>query len=394
MKRAVRGAVWLGLAASAGITGAEAAPANTTLFSFAGQNGERPVGVVADISGVLYGTTSIGGTSKMCSGGCGTIFRLVPPTGPGVPWQHETLYSFQGGSDGAIPEAPPIVDAQGNVYGTASTGGSSLYQHGFRRGSTGGGVVWEMSPPGTPDYLGTVFSVAPPVTQGGSWSETTIYDFPNGTPLTPVALSGSGNVLIGNLQGGNLVRNCYTCGLLYQLTRDGDQWTYHQRMEVPSSDTVGGVGPLLLNRDHNLFYTAGQVGVVELSPPATTGPWTAQTVYSIGSDMYSAPTGSLVRNAAGDLFGVEENGQPAVAADGSTGTHGTTFRLSPPAGNSGGWTFVPLHNFSGDPGSETTRPDGAAPAGGMVFGYKRRLYGITVIGGRYGKGTVFSQTPY
>ncbi len=42
-------------------------------------DGEHPVsGLVADNSGVLYGTTSHGGTSTNCTNGCGTVFTLTP----------------------------------------------------------------------------------------------------------------------------------------------------------------------------------------------------------------------------------------------------------------------------------------------------------------------------
>ena len=42
-----------------------------------------------------------------------------------------TLYSFTGGSDGATPFAGVVVDAQGNIWGAASTGGSAAAPGGY-----------------------------------------------------------------------------------------------------------------------------------------------------------------------------------------------------------------------------------------------------------------------
>jgi hypothetical protein len=56
------------------------------------------------------------------------------------------------------------------------------------------------------------------------------------------------------------------------------------------------------------------------------------------------------------------------------------------------WTYTVLHAFTGSPGSDTTRADGAFPLGQLVFGYKHRLYGVTGAGGRLNRGTVFMQS--
>ncbi len=91
----------------------------TVLHSFTGTglDGGGPSGLVRDAQGNLYGTTSGGGTS-----GWGTVFK-VDTTG------HETvLYSFTGtGGDGANPTSGVVRDAQGNLYGTTYEGGTSDY---------------------------------------------------------------------------------------------------------------------------------------------------------------------------------------------------------------------------------------------------------------------------
>jgi uncharacterized repeat protein (TIGR03803 family) len=90
-----------------------------TGFSFNGNNGDTPAaGVLVDSKGAaLYGTTRIGGST-----GNGTIFQIVAPL------QESVLYNFCSQPkcvDGGTPVANLIADKAGNLYGTASLGGSN-----------------------------------------------------------------------------------------------------------------------------------------------------------------------------------------------------------------------------------------------------------------------------
>jgi len=93
----------------------------TVLYSFqGGSDGANPAaGLIADASGNLYGTTSAGGGSGCQSRGCGTVFKL------GQDGNEVVLHAFTGGDDGAIPVASLIADQNGNLYGTTSEGGGS-----------------------------------------------------------------------------------------------------------------------------------------------------------------------------------------------------------------------------------------------------------------------------
>src|SRR6516225_9534975 len=53
----------------------------------------------------------------------GTVFELTPSGGS---WIHSVLYSFSGGLDGGEPYKGVTLDAAGNLYGTAVTGGMGL----------------------------------------------------------------------------------------------------------------------------------------------------------------------------------------------------------------------------------------------------------------------------
>jgi uncharacterized repeat protein (TIGR03803 family) len=92
----------------------DAAGKETVLYSFIGGNdGTFPVGLIRDQEGNFYGTTSEGGTFNN-----GTVFKL--DTGG----QENVLYSFSGGADGGQPVAGLVLDAAGNIYGTTEFGGA------------------------------------------------------------------------------------------------------------------------------------------------------------------------------------------------------------------------------------------------------------------------------
>src|SRR5690242_12248668 len=50
----------------------------TTLHSFNLTDGVHSSALMQGADGYLYGTTSSGGTSNACFGGCGTVFRMTP----------------------------------------------------------------------------------------------------------------------------------------------------------------------------------------------------------------------------------------------------------------------------------------------------------------------------
>jgi uncharacterized repeat protein (TIGR03803 family) len=58
--------------------------------------------------------------------GCGTAFQLTPPTTPGGPWTETILHSFTGqNGDGSIPLAGLALSSTGVLYGTTSAGGTA-----------------------------------------------------------------------------------------------------------------------------------------------------------------------------------------------------------------------------------------------------------------------------
>jgi hypothetical protein len=104
-------------------------------------DGELPyTGVIEDAAGNLYGAAYVGGGQNEvdCSDydGCGIIYQLSPNS-DGT-WSETILYAFQGGTDGGLPLDDVLaVDKKGNLFGTATSGGS---------GGAGTGVVFAVKP--------------------------------------------------------------------------------------------------------------------------------------------------------------------------------------------------------------------------------------------------------
>jgi uncharacterized repeat protein (TIGR03803 family) len=113
----------------------------TVLYSFTGgTDGSNPYdGVILDAAGNLYGTAGHGGISGCYGPGCGVVFKIDPHG------NESTLYSFTGGPDGGWPYGALILDPQGNLYGTTNTGGNE----------TQWGVVFKLNPAGTETVLYT-----------------------------------------------------------------------------------------------------------------------------------------------------------------------------------------------------------------------------------------------
>jgi uncharacterized repeat protein (TIGR03803 family) len=176
------------------------------LYSFP-DSGPYPQGGVVIGAGVLYGT------AESDTGGFGAVYSLTPPGSPGGAWVETTLYSFVGPpADGAGPYGSVALGPGGVLYGITVGGGSGPCD-----------VVF----PG----CGAVFSLTPPASPGGTWTEAVLYDFAGApddgeVPLGGVALAKNG-VLYGTTQyGGNSPHHCYPrgsedypgCGTVFSLT--------------------------------------------------------------------------------------------------------------------------------------------------------------------------------
>jgi len=192
------------------VTGVE-----NVIYQFNGApDGSYPeAGMVMDTSGNLYGTTAFGGSGAGCgSAGCGTVFELSPSGGG---WKEAILYSFQGGSDGELPEAL-IRDSAGNLYGATNVGGGTSCYNGAG--------------------CGTVFKLIP--NSNGSWTEAVLYRFTGfpgndgAYPYGQLVEDGAGN-LYGTTDLGGGSSACQGvipngCGTVFRIDPTGRETILHR----------------------------------------------------------------------------------------------------------------------------------------------------------------------
>jgi len=120
--------------------------------------------------------------------GAGSVFVLKPPAAPGEAWAQTVLYSFGAAGDGAYPPSGVVLGPNGTLYGTTAGGGAN----GF----------------------GTIYRMDPPKAAGGSWTETVLYSFTDGSDAAyPADLIADGR---GALYGST--SNYPTSGTLFHFT--------------------------------------------------------------------------------------------------------------------------------------------------------------------------------
>lgn len=332
---------------------------------------------------------------------------------------HETvLYSFGPLPDGNSFSGNLITDSAHNLYGATSGGGSGTYCVG------GCGTIFELSPgphgawtetvlhnfngndgiepfagvimdaagnlygttyQGGTHGGGTVFELTP--SPDGGWTETVLYNFGTGTlggfPLGGLIMDGAGNLYGTTSEGGT-----YNQGAVFELSpNSGGGWTGTVLHNFGNgNDGIAPIGSLIMDAAGNLYgatFNGGQNRdgtVFEVSPGA--GGWTESILHSFdGNDGYG-PSNGLVMDAAGNLYGTAYQGGNLVVC--APFGCGTVFEVSPVVG--GGWTETTLYNFNG-------QPDAGYPLSTLILDGARNLYGTTSVGGNDNSGAVFKLSP-
>jgi uncharacterized repeat protein (TIGR03803 family) len=275
------------------------------------------------------------------------------------------IYTFTGGANGAHPYSELLLDKAGNLFGTTSSGGGI----GVCNGLPGCGTVFELSP------------------SSSGWTEKTIYTFTGsadgGFPLGGVVMDKSGN-LYGTAQGAG---GASYCGTVIELTPSAEgEWTETTLYSFNGYNEGGdGCSPratLTLDANGNIYGTTGSGGpfndgtVFELLPPsAPGGAWTETVLLSFDGTDGDTPTGSVVFDNAGNLYGTTDSG--------GSFNWGSVFKLTP---TSGSWSATSIFSF-------TSGDNGCNPNGGVVFDKAGNLYGTTDWCGADEVGTVFKLTP-
>ena len=283
---------------------------------------------------------------------------------------YHVLYSFTGGADGANPYAGLTMDAAGNLYGTANTGGY-----------TGGNCASNLG-------CGTVFKLSP---HGSGWMFTPLYAFkgdsgPNYDGAYPIArvVFGPDHSLYGTTEAGG-GGSCYYfhngCGTVFKLSPPATfcrtalcPWTETLLYHAAADNGFEPSGDVIFDSAGNLYSTVALGGqydggyVFELIP--STHGWTERIVYSFnpGPDCNDSMAG-LVFDASGNLYGT-----------GNTGCgYGGVFQLMP---SGSGWTENILLELNGFGNGDGTQADLTSDGHGGFYGTATDL-------GPNGHGTVF-----
>lgn len=176
----------------------------TTLASFDISDGAYPsAALVLGGDGSFYGTTSYGGASSSCTGGCGTISKITPGG------TLTTLHSFDS-TDGAIPTDALAQAFDGDLYGTTTQGGSSDLCH--TNITYGCGTIFKITPSGVLTTLENF-----DVTDGAS-------------PLAGLVLATDGNFYGTTSEGGSGGGTCTPgggCGTVFKITPRGTLTILH-----------------------------------------------------------------------------------------------------------------------------------------------------------------------
>jgi uncharacterized repeat protein (TIGR03803 family) len=308
----------------------------TPLFSFGSgytnTDGTSPsAGLVQGKDGNLYGTAPSGGTNNL-----GTVFQIS------TNGAYTTLVTFTG-TNGAFPAAGLIQGADGNFYGTTTAGGT--YD------------------------LGTVFKM----TSGGTLVKLASFNDTNGASPAATLVQTPNGVLYGVTQYGGA--NDYDSGTVFKITTNG----VLTRLYSFTGDTDGGnsTAGLALGKDGNLYGTTPYGGADysgSVFKVTTNGVLT--TLYSFtGGNDGSSPDAAVIQGKDGNLYGTTASGG---AYDADSGGDGTIFKMTT-AG-----ALTTLTSFNNTNGSD--------PEAVLVQGVDGILYGTTAYGGSDGLGTLFKIT--
>lgn len=349
------------LASCSRIGQAQIAPPFTSIYQFSAvefnggiclntDGADIRAGLVQDADGNLYGTASMGGSVN-----AGTVFKLTT-TGVLTPLHNFSEY----GRDGCLPychDRGLVLGEDGNLYGTTVMGGptspaeSAFYTGTVFRITTGGAITTEYS-----------FSAEQANHNNVSWNA-------DGASVYAGLIQGKDGYLYGTAQSGGI----YGCGTVFKVKTNGAGFENLHSFGLLNGDSENwdGIGPqagLIQATDGNLYGTTASGGIYgwgTVFKITTTGVLTTLHSFDLSDGEY--PQGGLIEGADGNLYGT------CCGADMSS-----VFKITTKG------VLTTLHVFTGS--------DGYYPDAGLIQGRDGNLYGTTQFGGTNNNGTVFQIT--
>ena len=296
--------------------------------------------MLLDSAGDLFGTTVGGGADND-----GAVFEIKYQNGSYASTP-TILYSFTGSTDGQHPNAGLIMDAAGDLFGTANDGA----------GAADDGSI-----------IGSVFVLQP---VDGGYIEFTLADFGSNSLYAQTATSGLTVDAAGDLFGTSLSGSGAN-NSVYEITADGATIASVPKTlatfgGASTQEGAGGGGPyggLVMDHAGNLFGTTtdGSGSVFEIAYAGGGNYAATATTIAAFSGSAANPLGNLIMDANGDLFG--------TTATGGASGKGSVFEIK---FANGSYTSTPatLYSFTGG-------ADGQLPYGGLVMDANGDLFGTT-----------------
>jgi uncharacterized repeat protein (TIGR03803 family) len=382
--------VAVGLLCASAVGAAQAAYGTATIHSFTGSDTESFLPIYAPPligqDGNLYGVTNPNPVTVAGATDTDTVYKMT------VEGALTTLHQFDPNVDGRYANGGLLQTADGSLYGTTTSGGPA-----------GGGTVFKLGADGH-------FSV--------------LYGF--GSDLTNAANGYTPNGSLvqdkdGNLYGTTYFGGAHNAGVLFKLT---PELTYSVVVSFDTGDGTGAQYPTdgVIQGSDGAFYGVAGTSVYkastngaitklhsffntawsrrDLSPHATLVDGGNGKFYGIyGDTLFSiTPSGfytvlhrftsndriwvdpkptSLILGRDGYLYGT-------TLGDG-LGAYGTVFRIKP-----NGTGFSVLYSFQSV--LEQNANDGQNPVG-IAMDASGNIYGATLNGGLYQRGTLFKLPP-
>ncbi len=285
----------------------------TTLYNFSGLDGQNPDGgLVLGTDGNFYGTTRFGGASNL-----GTVFKI---TSAG---KLTTLHSFIG-SDGSEPRPGLVLGKSGAFYGTTCgfnppwtansitpAGKLTTIVANSLEACDGGpltvgtdGNLYGTAQSGGVSQLGSVFRLTP----AGVLTDLFSSDFAHGdNPIAPVVQGNDGN-FYGTMSAGG----AGSFGVVFRLTGSGTFTPLHSFGLDLNNDGLDPTAGLVAASDGK-FYGATSGGQTGGSVPngnlfSVTSTGTYKLLYAFDGTHGSLAQGTPMQHTNGKIYGLADSG--------------------------------------------------------------------------------------
>ena len=276
-------------------------------------------------------------------------FTLLAVAGPAWAADLSILYSFSGTS-GSGPRSALTIDAAGNLFGTAGSGGG------------GGGTVFKLEK-GTADYAATPTVLASFAATGSG---------PRTPQYSPLTLDIAGNLYGVTSSGGTAGQ-----GAAFRIDANTNKLvTLASFSKLTGSSPAGSV---VLDANGALWGTSNSGGgptgsglgtVWRIDNAATTNAGSVTKVADLGTSAFPgySPRSGLTTDAAGNMYGITTNT--------TVGFGGIVFKVASDG------TITRLESVNAPYGN-------GVPFGGLTFDTDGNAYGLSRSGGSAGGGFLY-----